>query len=206
MFDPFGDAKTAGYLRNFYGLPLGDKLKEVEHHDVKNFWPDTIIQLARHPNPGYPELLKIHEELFGGIYPWAGKDRFMLFPNSVVNKGTTQFALSNNIEKAFHIAMDPKNTLGQRLGHLAYSHPFLEGNGRAIFTFFDDHLRRQGVNLNWPELERGAFLKAIDKQIARPNEDHLDNFLEPHLGRYTATGSDIHSSLLTVKWQSAPKR
>ena len=203
-FDPFQDGNSKGYLRNFHGLALGKKLKRAERQDFCLYLPDALRALAEYSKPGYTQLREVHETLFGGLYPWAGQDRYMLFPNSMVNKGDTQFALSNHIEKAFDLAMQPKNSFGQTLGHLAYAHPFLEGNGRALFTFFEDHLRRQGLELNWTAMDQKEFLTAIDRQIADPNGDHLDLVLNPHLT--AAKKFDPNkSTLLQVPWNNSRK-
>lgn len=146
-FDPFGDGIERGYLRNIHGLPTGKRLKDLEHQDFVAFLPDTLAWLSGVEAPDYSDLLTVHRELFVGIYP--GQDRYALFPNSVVNKGATVFAFSNNIQRAFEIGCSAKIIPGQTLGHWAYSHPFLEGNGRTFFVclfvcFFDDRIRRQG--------------------------------------------------------------
>lgn len=202
-FDPFGDSKKRGYLRNIHGLPAGKRLKDLEHQDFETFLPDALAFLNGLKSPGYHDLLTVHRKLFGGLYPWAGQDRFELFPGSIVSKGRTNFALSNNIQKAFEIGMHDHNTPGQMLGHLAYAHPFLEGNGRALFVFFDDHLRRQGLTLNWPGLDRDIFLKSLDEQISRPDSASLDMVLEQHLSKFKKEKSP--STLQNVVWRPKKK-
>jgi cell filamentation protein len=196
-FDPFCDAKTRGYLRNIHGLPEGKQLKKLEHQDFALFLPDVLLHLEELRDPAYGDLLTVHRELFGGLYPWAGQDRFELFPGSVVSKGETVFAVSDDIQKAFDLGMSHRQTPGQTLGHLAYAHPFLEGNGRALFTFFDDHLRRKRLALDWATLGKTSFLQALDAQISNPNGNSMDVALKPHLSQ-VKRGAKPRASLLDV--------
>jgi cell filamentation protein len=123
-----------------------------------------------------------------------------LVPNSAVRKGGTVFAEPQNLRKAFNVAMG-SHTFGTTLGHLAYCHPFLDGNGRAIFTFFDDHLRRKGRQLAWDKLEQDTFLLALDRQINHPKSSFLDDLMDGHITLIT-TGSTPRSPLLDVNWFS----
>lgn len=200
-FDAFGDGPNAGYLRNVHGLAVGKRLKMFEHHAYQSNLPGVLDWLSSYKRqPGYDALLEVHGRLFGELYPWAGKDRLELTPDRNVRKGSTEFAQPQNLRKAFNEFLKAK-TPGRALGHLAYCHPFLECNGRAIFTFFDDHLRRKGKQLDWTGLDERSFLLALDRQIAEPDSDALDNLLDPLITLNT-TGSRPQSSLLGVNWTS----
>lgn len=134
-WDPFNDYRKNGYLQNIHRLPLGDDLKQLEHEDFAVFLEDALLHLSQCVSPSYDDLLEVHKILFEGLYPtWAGKDRNELTPHDNVRKGNTIFCEPHNLRKAFEIGMKAP-TLGQQLGHWAYTHPFLDGNGRAIFTF-----------------------------------------------------------------------
>ena len=197
-FDPFGDYAEAGYLRNRMALPLGKLLKQQEHRVFQANLPTTQDFLAVHKRqPGYDALLEVHLRLFLDLYPWAGQDRLALTPDRTVHKGETVFAMPQHLRKAFDNAMNSP-TPGQALGSLAYCHPFLDGNGRAIFTFFDDYLRRKGRQLDWQSLPRDELLRGLDKQINNPTSDTLDFLLDEHITLIT-TGSRPASNLSNMQ-------
>lgn len=180
-FDPFQDYKTAGYLQNRFKMPLGSDLKRLEHTSYMVALPQALAYLKKQSTPHYDDLLCVHRILFQSIYPtWAGKDRMELTPHQTVCKGNTVFAQPHTLRQGFDFALRGAS-VGTQLGNLAYTHPFLDGNGRALFTFFEDHLRRNGMGLRWEQLNRNTFLTALDTQIAQPDGSHLDNVLQPHL-------------------------
>jgi cell filamentation protein len=54
------------------------------------------------------------------------------------------FALSHGQDKAF-MAANP----GEVMGYLAFGHPFLDGNGRAIMTVHAMMAQRAGFSVDW---------------------------------------------------------
>lgn len=206
VLDPFNDYKKSGYLQNIHQLPLGNPLKQLEHQDYQLYLPDALAYLSTLSLPNYDDLLEVHKTLFEGIYPtWAGKDRQELTPDKTVHKGDTIFAQPYNMRKAFDIAVQ-SDTFGKVLGHLAYTHPFFDGNGRAIFTFFDDHVRRSGQQLQWHQLDKTIFLKSLSQQIDRPDSDVLDLFLTPHLVPLQNNYNHKQSPLLNVAWSTLKRK
>lgn len=181
IFDPFGDYKQRGYLRNTHQRPLGKEIKKLEAYFFYKNIQIALDELMGLDELDYASLLATHRRLFEELYPWAGQDRYQLFPGSVVWKQQTVFAPSNYIERAFELGWKSSSTLGQTLGHWLYAHPFLEGNGRAIFTFFDVYLSKQHQELAWNELDKSSFLRAIDDQIQNPEGTALDQVLQPYL-------------------------
>lgn len=199
-WDPFNDYKKNGYLQNIHRLPLGDDLKQLEHEDFAVFLEDALLYLAQCVTPSYDDLLEVHKIVFQGLYPtWAGKDRNELTPHDNVRKGNIVFCEPHNLRKAFGLAMKAP-TLGQQLGHLAYTHPFLDGNGRAIFTFFDDHVRRCGYIVQWHQLDTTEFLNALSQQINRPDASALDQVLQPCLTPVPPNYNHKKSALLNIAW------
>ena len=199
-WDPFNDYRKNGYLQNIHRLPLGNDLKQLEHEDYMAFLPDALLYLSECVSPSYADLLEVHKILFEGLYPtWAGKDRDELTPHDNVRKGNTIFCEPHNLRKAFEIGLKAQ-TLGQQLGHWAYTHPFLDGNGRAIFTFFDDHVRRSGFVVQWHQLDTTQFLTALSHQIYRPDASALDNVLQPCLMSLPLNYNHKNSALLNIAW------
>lgn len=206
ILDAFNDYEEAGYLQNSQRLPLGDDLKQLEHEDFSLFLPDALTYLSSLAAPNYDDLLEVHKIVFEGVYPtWAGKDRQELTPHTTVHKGNTVFAQPYNLRKSFDIAMK-RETLGKKLGDLAYTHPFLDGNGRAIFTFFDDHIRRTGQLLQWHNLDKDEFLLALTKQIDRPAGDFLDEVLQAWLVPLPPCYNHQQSSLRKVSWSTVKRK
>lgn len=175
-FDVFENYQTHGYLQNTQKLLLGQHLKELEHHVFMVHLPNVLEMLSSQKTLSYDTLLDTHKLLFRQLYPWAGKDRQELTPNRTVQKGHIMFAYPYNIQKVFDIAMEA-DTLGQTLGHLAYAHPFLECNGRALFVFFDEYAKRRGKEIRWHKMKQKEFLKALTLQIEDPTGDALDKVL-----------------------------
>lgn len=70
-FDPFGDFDTAGYLQNALMLKDPDEVKASEHLSFELSLEDALQFLAAEKHINYAPLLKVHEILFSGFYPWA---------------------------------------------------------------------------------------------------------------------------------------
>ena len=67
------------------------------------------------------------------------------------------------------------------MGYLAFAHPFLDGNGRAIVTLFSVLAQRAGFSINWSETDKDAYLDALTKEIEVPSKGHLDDYLKPFI-------------------------
>jgi cell filamentation protein len=87
-FDPFGDFETEGYLQNSLKLKDPLEVKESEHLSFEASIEDALAYLAKQKPIDYKAVLKTHEILFSGFYPWAGKDRNELVPHLAVFKGS----------------------------------------------------------------------------------------------------------------------
>ena len=73
MFDPFGDFDTEGYLRNFDKEKDLEIVKIAEHELFRAQLPVALNFLAKKKRIEYSDFLKVHQLLFEGLYPWAGK-------------------------------------------------------------------------------------------------------------------------------------
>jgi cell filamentation protein len=179
-FDPFGDLSEKGYLRNQLGVQSAPEIHALEHHTFMVNLPTTRAWLSAQKSPRYAQLLETHRRLFADLYPWAGQDRLTVLPNRVIHRGATDFAYPIDIQRAFSAGQRSK-TPGKKLGYWAFAHPFLECNGRALFLFFSDYLRRSGLCLDWAGLHAPTFLAVLSEQIDQPAANVLDDLLAPHL-------------------------
>ena len=70
---------------------------------------------------------------------------------------------------------------GEIMGYLAYGHPFLDGNGRAIMTVHSVLAQRAGFSIDWSATRKDAYLDALTKEIENPPKGHLDADLRPFM-------------------------
>lgn len=191
-FDPFGDFETAGYLRNSLQLKDPIEVKESEHLSFESSIEDALAYLAKSKPIDYKTVLRIHEILFCDFYPWAGKDRNELVPHLAVFKGSLDDPRSTAFERpelirmsvdyALKLAADKKrfrNRPGEVMGQLAFSHPFLDGNGRTILLVFMELCYRAGFAVEWSKTNKDNYLQALGDEIREPGKGHLDNYLKP---------------------------
>ncbi len=125
-----------------------------------------------------------HSVLFKAVYPWAGQDRLSIAPTLSVRKGPVIFANPSEIRPAVEFALrkaQEKAYLrahpGEIMGHLAFGHPFLDGNGRTIVTLFSALAQRAGFSVDWSATDKDAYLDALTKEIDAPSRGHLDSYL-----------------------------
>lgn len=205
VFDPFGDFQEKGYLRNVYGEKDIQKVKILENQQYRHALPTILSWLSQQEELTYDCLLETHRRLFGDLYPWAGQDRSETSPNKTVVKGDLVFANPNVIEVAFNAGLRQK-TPGRTLGQWAYAHPFLECNGRALFTFFSEYLHRQCKLVLWSEIDSNDLLQAIGSQIEDPKDARLDEVLDAAT-RYISPSSslpELVNQLHKINWTQDP--
>ena len=101
--------------------------------------PAALDFLAQKKRIEYLDLLKVHQILFEGLYPWDGKDRAEILPNSAIRKKGLYFSHPSEcrlaVSEGLSFANDKKqmsNRPGFIMGMFAYGHPFLDGNGRTM--------------------------------------------------------------------------
>ncbi|MBR4605836.1 MAG: Fic family protein [Lachnospiraceae bacterium] len=119
----------------------------------------------------YDVLLKIHKELFDGIFPFAGKLR-----DVNMSKGDTIFCLYKYIDeelKKYFIDFSKDNELKglskERFcrraacyyGDLNFIHPFREGNGRTLRELFYHIGKNSGYELDLTKCNKEEYLKAV---------------------------------------------
>jgi cell filamentation protein len=155
-FDPFGDFETQGYLRNLVKEKDSDIIRRLELTSFATGIDAALERLAKIRQRSYPDVLETHRILFEADYPWAGQDRLKTAPDLAISKGSILFARPEDIERAVQFALTPGQERsfmaakpGEIMGYLAYAHPFLEGNGRAIMVVHAVLAQRAGISIGW---------------------------------------------------------
>lgn len=188
MFDPFGDFATAGYLRNFFKEKDLEIIKITEHTLFRAQLPAALDFLAHLKRIEYADFLNVHQILFDGLYPWAGKDRMDVLPHSAITKGSVYFCHPRDcqraVEEGLSIAQDKKQMAtrpGFIMGLFAYGHPFLDGNGRTMLLIHAELCFRANMSVNWMRTRKQPYLDALTQEIENPNAGHLDTYLQPFI-------------------------
>ena len=200
VFDPFGDFETKGYLRNTLGEKNLHEVKSMEHIVFLSQLPSTLDWLAIQPLT-YDTLLQTHQRLFADFYPWAGQDRLTLLPNTTVKKGEIVFANPEDVESAVVDALQQKSSANV-LSQLAFAHPFLDGNGRAIFVLFAEHQRRHKKLVRFDHISKGDLGHALGKSIAG-HPQQLSKILHDHTVRFpfaTPGGERVSRVFSAIDW------
>ena len=115
-------------------------------------------------------LFEIHRYLFQDIYPFAGKIRTVN-----ISKGGFRFApimyleLSlNTIEKMPQTSFDE---IIEKYVEMNATHPFREGNGRAMRIWLDLILKTElGQVIDWSRVDKEDYLLAMERSPIRSIE------------------------------------
>ena len=187
-FDPFGDFETQGYLRNLTKEKDLEIVRHLEHASFMTGIDAALEHLTKSQRLCYPDLLETHRILFEAVYPWAGQDRQTTAPDLAISRGPILFAHPEDIQRAANYALTRgqdkefmKAKPGEVMGYLAYAHPFLDGNGRAIMVVYAILSLRAGFSINWATTDKAAYLFALTKELNDPGKDHLDAYLKPFM-------------------------
>ena len=187
-FDPFGDFKTRGYLRNLANESDRGIIRRLEHSSFTTGLGQAFAELAEARAISYEHVLRTHKTLFEAVYPWAGQDRTQTAPDIAVVKGNVFFAHPADIRTAVDIALrDGCNgefmtaKPGEVMGYLAYGHPFLDGNGRTIMVIHSVLAQRAGFSIYWASTDKTDYLAALTKELDAPGKGILDEYLQPFI-------------------------
>jgi cell filamentation protein len=187
-FDPFGDFETRGYLRNIAEEKDPDIVRRLEHASFTTGIDAALGRLAKIKQLSYADVLETHRILFEAVYPWAGQDRLTTARDLAISKGNVLFARPEDIQRAVEYALihgqDKKYMTekpGEIMGYLAYAHPFLDGNGRAIMVVHAVLAQRAGFSIDWAATEKADYLSALTKGLDDPGKGHLDAYLKPFI-------------------------
>jgi fido (protein-threonine AMPylation protein) len=185
-FDPFGDFATQGYLRNHAAQKAPAKVKHLEHDSFRANVGHALQALAAKDDLTFEDVKEVHKTLFEEVYPWAGRDRSENAREIHVTKGSVEFMIATHVGRGVEYALQQGNDVatmrakpGEVIGHLAYAHPFLDGNGRTIMTVHSELCRRAGIHIDWRQTEKADYLKALTAEIDAPGKGHLDAYLKP---------------------------
>jgi cell filamentation protein len=160
LVDPYFD-ENIGDLRNLLGLTSSEELRSIEPQIV--FANELEIETLRISRTNdLDELLLIHQQLFKGIYDWAGKIRTVdIKKNSddadfflIVSKITDASSYVFNELSSEHFLRELSTTnfierLVYYYDQLNYIHPFREGNGRAQRIFWSRVAKDAGYEIDW---------------------------------------------------------
>jgi len=195
IFDPFGDFKSRGYLRNAAGLRDATAVKEFAHRTFLRNLPAAVETLSKVERLAYEDVLTTHKILFGEVYPWAGQDRLATAPHIAIAKGdrTDLFAHPRFVQDAINYALRLGQDRvfmaarpGEVMGYLAHGHPFLDGNGRTLMVVHIELAHRAGISVDWGRTEKAAYLEALTRELDRPGKGELDAYLKPFVGSAVA--------------------
>lgn len=132
--------------------------------------------------------MKIHRIIFEDIYEWAGNERVINIVKGerVLGGDTVRYSDVNNIEKdinkvlsklnakkwSFYSTKETAEEFAKLIAELWQTHPFREGNTRAVITFATQFAEFHGFRMNKALLRehsgyvRDALVKASDGQYS----------------------------------------
>jgi hypothetical protein len=84
---------------------------------------------------------------------------------------------------------------GHVMGTLAYSHPFLDGNGSTIMTLHAELAHRAGIRIEWEKTNKTEYINALTRELENPSKGELDAYLKP----YVHKASDRQAMAETLK-------
>lgn len=181
MIDSTKPIDDATPLDDISGLKLSKSktytLREIYDEEALNIANATIKYLSAPPSKKeapytYEWLLKLHEEMFGNVWDWAGKLR-----QSELSIGVKAYLVSTELKKLVddivywynHKTYDATETAA-RIHHRAVQiHPFQNGNGRWSRMLANIYLRQNGLMpVKWQEdalakenPKRADYIKAL---------------------------------------------
>ncbi|WP_313484942.1 putative adenosine monophosphate-protein transferase Fic [Stutzerimonas kunmingensis] len=164
--DPYCLSGTS-VLNNRLGLTTDEELNEAERVLSTIAANEINFEL---PPYDLPYLCRIHRQLFGEIYAWAGE-----FRTVDISKGTTHFCNVLRIEpeanKLFRTLakanwfeglnrLELVTAVAELFGDLNMIHPFREGNGRAQRVLFEHIVINAGYQISWWAVEEEEWVQA----------------------------------------------
>ncbi len=179
-------------------------IKTLERIAFQDNLGEALVYLLTKNEITYKDILETHKILFETVYPWAGQDRLQTSPTKKISKVGIEFALPNDIKRATEYGLGRgqekafmKEHPGEVMGHLAFGHPFLDGNGRTLLTVHSVLAQKSGFNIAWSQTTKNGYLSALTKELNQPGEGHLDRYLQPFKG--SSTVGDLQQHLLEIK-------
>lgn len=147
-------------LENSYAeiMPEIDRLSLQRMSHVWESWPDFVGTAGT-----WECLRKIHAEIFGGLFSFAGKIRTVN-----ISKGGFRFANSIFLDKILPVISEmPQGNFPDILAkytEMNIAHPFREGNGRAMRLWLDAMLEREmNTRIDWRKISREEYMSAMQR-------------------------------------------
>jgi Fic-DOC domain mobile mystery protein B len=154
----------ATYIDDISGLKLPKTkaytMDEIYFYEAKNITKATIKYLSIKPTKklapfSFEWLLKLHKDMFGDVWEWAGKIRQVN-----LSIGIKPYLISTELKKLIDdIEFWEENKsfevieIASRIHHRAvFIHPFLNGNGRWARMLANIYLKQNGLEpTSWNE-------------------------------------------------------
>lgn len=171
-----GAASGETPIDDLSGLKLRDisTREQLNFAEAQNILKATIKYLAKRPTKrsarfDFAWMLKLHGEMFGDVWQWAGKIR-----TRNLNLGVPFYMVSQELQ-----TLVEDLAAWSRFGHdlieqaarlhykAVYIHPFLNGNGRWARMLANIWLKLNRANIiRWPEEIIGPQSKIREEYIA----------------------------------------
>ena len=148
----------------------------------RNITALRILELKQNPPAGkmnFKYLKKLHSQIFGDIYDWAGKVRIVN-----ITKGNMfcdcrfieQMAdgIFKELENEHYLQLYDVETAAGRLAYYLSEinalHPFREGNGRTQRLFIEILAERAGVEVDFSEVSAEEMIEASAESFLKRYE------------------------------------
>ena len=162
-------------LKNKLNIRDPETLEEAE----RNITALRILELKQNPPKGnltFKYFQKLHKQIFGDIYEWAGKVR-----NVNIAKGNMfcdcrfiedmMEELFSELEKENYLQPCDTEEMADRLAYYLSEinalHPFREGNGRTQRLFIEILAERAGYEVDFSEVSAEEMVEASAKAFLR---------------------------------------
>ena len=142
-----------------------DRLSLERVNLIWDSWPEFVDTAGT-----WECLRRIHAELFGGLFEFAGTIR-----NVNISKGGFRFANSLFLGKILPVISDmPQKNFDDIIAkyiEMNIAHPFREGNGRAMRLWLDSILERElNTRVDWRKIGREEYMSAMQRSPVNPLE------------------------------------
>ena len=138
-------------------------------------------------------LQQVHEQLFGGLYDFAGQIR-----TKNISKGTFRFVnalyLKEALAKIEQMSETSYEDIIAKYVEMNIAHPFMEGNGRSMRIWLDMMLKCALAKVVvWQRVDKEQYLQAMERSPI--NDLELRFLLQPNLTSKTTNRQVIFKGL-----------
>lgn len=165
-----------------------EELSRAEFANINKALPKYILNRpdAQTAPFSYEWLLKLHREMFGEVWEWAGKVRKENLSIGVeparVAEELARFA--GDLQGGMDYKHDPVEISAKIHQRLVWIHPFKNGNGRWARMAANIFLRQRDLPLlRWPEEEsvvRGGFRDRYIRALKKADGGDFSELIELH--------------------------